>query len=76
MRALRLALEFEEQKDFAKSLKIGKSTYSEVEGGARPVSLKLADKLRTKFNVPLEYTFYGDESQLAPRLRTRIAEVA
>lgn len=76
LRALRLALEYDEQQEFARALKIKKNTYSEVENGKRAVSLKLADKLHSTFSIPLEYTFYGDESRLSSHLRRAISTVA
>lgn len=73
---LRIALGYPEQKPFAKALGLGKSTYSEIENGVKRISIKTADKLWTKFRIPLPYTFYGDESQLSPDLRQKIDHVA
>jgi len=60
LEALRLALGFETQTAFAQKLGLGKNTYNAYETGARSLSFTAACKIRRRFNVPLDFLFYGD----------------
>lgn len=60
----RKALGFQEQSAFAKALGIGKSTYHPFESGERRISPTVAFRLRERFRIPLDWTYYGDARNL------------
>jgi hypothetical protein len=69
---LRKVLGYRNMTVFAKALGLGKSIYSLIENGHRPLSLTTADRLRSKHKIPLDYTFYGDESGLTQNMADRL----
>lgn len=56
----RKALGFEEQAAFARELGIAKNTWNAFETATRRISPGAAFKLREKFRIPLDWTYYGD----------------
>lgn len=59
LKALRLALEFRTQTAFAREIGVEKNTYNPWEKGTRPLTFEAACLIRNRFNVPLDYLFFG-----------------
>lgn len=74
LRALRLALGFAKQKDFAAEIGVEKNTYNPWEKGSRALTFEGACLIRRRFKIPLDYLFFGEIDGLSVRLRDRIRE--
>ncbi len=58
--AIRKALGFESQEEFAIEIGLNKSTYSQIKTGERRLSLDTALVMRTQYRIPLDYLYFGD----------------
>lgn len=75
LRALRLALGFGKQKDFAGEIGVEKNTYNPWETGKRPLTFEGALLIRKRFKIPLDYQFFGEIDGLSVRLRDSIRQI-
>lgn len=77
LKTLRLALEFKSQTAFAKAIGVEKNTYNPWEKGTRALTFEGACKIRKRFNVPLDYLFFGDAiDELPAKIVRRISNAA
>lgn len=74
--ATRVALGYEGQAKFAKALGVGKSTYHAWESGDRRISANAAFKLRERFRIPLDWTYYGDARNLPGEVWNKLPKSA
>lgn len=74
LKALRLALGFKTQKAFAEAIGVEKNTYNPWEKGARPLTFEGACLIRKKFNIPLDYQFYGQLDGVPAWLRPQLLQ--
>lgn len=74
LRALRLALGFKTQKAFAEAIGVDKSTYNPWEKGTRLLTFEGACLIRKKFNIPLDYQFYGQLDGVPAWLRPQLLQ--
>lgn len=72
----RKALGFAEQAAFARELGIAKNTWNAFETGERRISAGAAFKLREKFRIPLDWTYYGDSRSLPEAVWEKIRKSA
>lgn len=75
LRALRLALGFAKQKDFAAEIGVEKNTYNPWETGKRPLTFEGALLIRRRFKIPLDYLFFGEVDGLSVRTRDNIRQL-
>jgi len=66
LRRLRLALEYEDQVDFAKSLRVDKGSYNLMEKGRRRISHSVAVRLREVHGISLDFIYFGEGLQRLP----------
>lgn len=66
LEALRKAIGFETQQEFAKAIGVGKNTYNPWEKGTRPLTFDGACKIKKKYKIPLDYLFHGDYADEIP----------
>lgn len=77
LRALRVALGINKQIDFARSIGVEKQTYNPWEKGARPLTFEGACLIRKRYNIPLDYLFYGAAvGDLPAKILEKINEAA
>lgn len=76
LKATRDALGFQQQTDFAKALGIHKSTYNLFESGERRITITVAQRLRRKFGISLDWIYAGDAAQLPAHIITKLAPLA
>jgi transcriptional regulator with XRE-family HTH domain len=74
LRALRLALGIKTQKAFAEAIGVEKNTYNPWEKGTRPLTFEGACLIRKKFNIPLDYQFYGQLDGVPAWLRPQLLQ--
>lgn len=66
LKALRIALGFPRQNKFAAAIGVEKNTYNPWEKGTRPLTFESACTIRQKFQIPLDYLFYGAQEDAIP----------
>lgn len=68
LKALRIALGYKKQTDFAKAIGVEKNTYNPWEKGkgGRELTFEGACLIRAKFKIPLDYLFFGDHAEEMP----------
>lgn len=77
LKALRLALGFKTQVEFADKLGIEKNTYNPFEKGTRELTFETACLIRRRFKIPTDYLFWGDmEDQLPAAVSRRLNQAA
>jgi len=72
----RIALGFAEQAAFARELGIAKNTWNAFETADRRISIGAAFKLRERFRIPLDWTYYGDSRNLPDAVWEKIRKSA
>lgn len=76
LKATREALGFSKQIDFAKALGLDKSSYNLFENGQRRLTIAVAQRLRRKFGISLDWTYCGDASQLPSKIIAKLGTLA
>lgn len=66
LKALRIALGYKKQTEFAKAIGVEKNTYNPWEKGGRELTFEGACLIRAKFKIPLDYLFFGDHAEEMP----------
>jgi transcriptional regulator with XRE-family HTH domain len=66
LEAIRKALGFDSQEEFALEIGLDKSTYSSLKTGTRRLSLDTALLLRNQYRIPLDYLYFGDALEALP----------
>lgn len=72
LRALREALDFKTQVKFAEELGIEKNTYNPFEKGKRALTFETACLIRRKFNIPIDWLFWGDDDELPYHIKVKL----
>ena len=70
LKALRIALGFTRQNKFAEAIGVEKQTYNPWEMGKDPkrtLTFESACVIRQKFQIPLDYLFYGAQEDAIPQ---------
>jgi DNA-binding XRE family transcriptional regulator len=70
--ALRRALEIKTQVEFAQAIGVEKNTYNPWEKGSRPLTFEGACLIRKKFDIPLDYLFFGRMDGVPDWVRIRL----
>ena len=66
LKALRIALGYKKQTDFAKAIGVEKNTYNPWEKGSRELTFEGACLIRARFKIPLDYLFFGENAEEMP----------
>lgn len=72
LKALRQALEIGTQVAFAEAIGVEKNTYNPWEKGSRPLTFEGACLIRKKYDIPLDYLFFGRMDGLPDWVRVRL----
>ena len=75
LRRTRLALGFSQQVDFCSQIDVDKGSYSHFESGKRPLTLRVAVKIKERWGVPLDWLYCGDKAQLSTDLYGKIIQI-
>ena len=67
------AMEGESQARFAKRLRVGDTAVSNYESGVRPIDSFQALLLKQQLAVPLEWLYAGEEGNLTPAFKEKLA---
>lgn len=60
------------KKDFSARLDMSPQAWGEYENGKRDLPLPVAKKLRKVYSIPLEFTYFGNRSDLPHRIATEL----
>lgn len=72
LKSLRRALEIDTQVEFAQAIGVEKNTYNPWEKGSRPLTFEGACLIRKRFNISLDYLYFGELEGLPAWLRLRL----
>jgi len=75
LRATRLALGYAQQVDFCSQIGVDKGSYSNFEAGKRPLTLRIAIKIKERWEIPLDWLYCGDKGRLPAELYEKIIRV-
>jgi transcriptional regulator with XRE-family HTH domain len=77
--AVRIAVGFDKQIDFANELGITKGTWSDLENSNNPLSLEPARQMKARWHLPLDFLLDGDTEtiELCPaKILRKLEELA
>ena len=64
------------QAAFAEAVGVEKNIYNPFERGRRRITIDVAIKIRKRFNIPLDWIFCGDPSQLPAKIYRKVGNIA
>lgn len=76
LKETRLALDFANQKDFAKEIGMDKTTYNPFETGKRRITLAAAIRIKQRFAITLDWIYCADPSGLPAKVFQKINRTA
>lgn len=73
LRAARMAINPDNQAEFAREAKLAQNRYNQYETGERPLTLDAALKLHRRYGLSLDYLFRGDTSLIPHGIAERLS---
>jgi len=67
-----MALGFETQADFCRSIDIAPNRWNQYETGERPITVTVAVKIAERHGIPLDYIYRDDPQGLPKRIADKL----